>query len=231
MSEGALEKMTIDGDRTVAELATEHMATTRVFTRHGIDYCCAGDMTLKEVCEGRDLDPEVVLDAIREELASNQGSEERWDEAPLDALVEHIVVAYHGPLRRELPRLEEMARRVCDAHRDKEPDLLPELLSVYLTLEAELREHMMKEEEILFPMITRGEGFMAEAPVSVMEDEHRVAAEALRYLRRLTDGYRVPAAACATWRALWQGLAALEESLHRHIHLENNILFPRALAS
>jgi regulator of cell morphogenesis and NO signaling len=124
-----------------------------------------------------------------------------------------------------------MARKVVDVHRDKQPETLPELLSVYLGLKAELEQHMAKEEQILFPMIQSGQGSMATGPISVMEHEHDSAGGALRRLRELTSGYEVPAEACNTWRALWHGLAALEESLHQHIHLENNILFPRALGS
>jgi regulator of cell morphogenesis and NO signaling len=222
--------MTIDTDKTVGQLAAEHPPVTMVFSRHHIDYCCGGGVSLREACERRGLDLAVVLDEIQRTLASPAPSEERWDEAPFEALIEHIVTVYHGSLREELPRLESMARKVCETHRDKEPEMLPELLSVYVGLKAELDEHMMKEEQILFPMIARGQGFMADAPISVMEHEHDSAARALRRLRQLTNDYRVPAEACTTWRALWHGLAALEEALHRHIHLENNILFPRALA-
>jgi len=223
--------MTIDTEEAVGQLAAEHPPATKVFARNDIDYCCGGGVSLRDACERRGLDPDVVLEEIQRELESPAPSEERWDDAPLEALVEHIVSVYHGSLREDLPRLESMARKVCDTHRDKEPEMLPELLSVYLVLKAEMEDHMAKEEQVLFPMIARGQGFMADAPISVMEHEHESAAQALRRLRRLTDDYRVPEEACTTWRALWHGLTALEESLHRHIHLENNVLFPRALAS
>jgi len=146
-------------------------------------------------------------------------------------LIDHILAAYHKPLTEELPRLEAMARKVIDVHRDKQPEMLPELLSVYVGLKVELEQHMAKEEQILFPMIKGGQGAMAEGPISVMAHEHDSAGSALKRLRELTDGYQVPEEACNTWRALWHGLAALEEALHQHIHLENNILFPRALRS
>ncbi len=164
------------------------------------------------------------------ELKPLDVSEERWDQAPVDDLIEHILAAYHLPLREELPRLESMARKVLGVHREKDPERLSELLSVYLGLKTELEQHMAKEEQILFPMIKQGQGAMAGAPISVMEHEHDSAAMALRRLQELTDGYQAPAEACNTWRALWHGLGALEESLHQHIHLENNILFPRTLA-
>jgi regulator of cell morphogenesis and NO signaling len=122
-----------------------------------------------------------------------------------------------------------MAAKVLEVHRDKDPQRLAELIKVYGGLKAELLNHMAKEEQILFPMILRGQGAMAGGPISVMEQEHESAGAALRRLRELTDDYQVPAEACNTWRALWHGLEALEQSLHQHIHLENNILFPRAL--
>ncbi|MFO7587275.1 MAG: hemerythrin domain-containing protein, partial [Gemmatimonadota bacterium] len=124
----------------------------------------------------------------------------------------------------------EMAAKVVRAHGDKEPERLPELAAVLGGLRAEFESHMLKEERVLFPLIHQGRGAMATAPVSVMEHEHEEAASALRRLRELTDDYEVPAEACNTWRALWHGLADLERATHQHIHLENNILFPRALA-
>jgi regulator of cell morphogenesis and NO signaling len=124
-----------------------------------------------------------------------------------------------------------MARKVFRVHGEKQPEMLGGILDTLLALKAELESHMSKEEQILFPMIRQGQGARTAAPVSVMEHEHESAGAALQRLRELTGGYEVPEGACNTWRALWFGLAELETSLHQHIHLENNILFPRALAS
>ena len=223
--------MSVTVETKVGQVAAEHPLATRVFARHGIDFCCGGGRPLGEVCEEKGLDAQAVLEEIRSELEAPGGSEVRWDQAPLGDLIGHILSAYHQPLKEELPRLESMARKVLDVHGDKDPERLAELLSVYLELKFELDQHVAKEEQILFPMIDSGQGAMADGPISVMRLEHDSAAAALRRLRELTNGYEVPAQACNTWRALWHGLAALEESLHRHIHLENNILFPRALAS
>ena len=222
--------MSINTETKVGQLAAEHPLATRVFARHGIDYCCGGGRALGKVCAEKGLDTDALLDEIRKELETPGVSETRWDEAPLGDLIDHILATYHESLREELPRLESMARKVLKVHGDKDPERFNELLTVYLGLKAELESHMMKEEQILFPMIRAGQGAMADGPVSVMEHEHESAATALRRLRELTNDYEVPAEACNTWRALWHGLSALEESLHRHIHLENNILFPRSLA-
>ncbi|HXV75572.1 MAG TPA: iron-sulfur cluster repair di-iron protein [Candidatus Polarisedimenticolaceae bacterium] len=219
--------MNIHPETTVGRIATEHPLATRVFARHGIDFCCGGGKPLAEVCQRRGLDVASVVAEIERELAEPDSAEGRWDQAPLADLIDHIVSSYHRPLKTELPRLEALARKVVDVHRDKRP----ELLSVFLGLKTELEQHMGKEELILFPMIKRGQGALAGGPVSVMEHEHDVAGNALERMRELTDDFRVPAEACNSWRALWHGLAALEREMHQHIHLENNILFPRALAS
>jgi len=222
--------MSITPETKVGQLAAEHPLSTRVFARHKIDYCCGGGRPLVEVCQEQGLDAEVVLAEIHKELEGHDGSEVRWDQAPLSELIDHILATYHAPLYEELPRLESMARKVLSVHGEKDPEKLAELVTVFVALKDELDGHMAKEEQILFPMIKQGQGTMAQGPISVMEHEHNSAGEALKRLNTLTNGYTVPAEACNTWRALWHGLEALEESLHQHINLENNILFPRALA-
>jgi len=221
---------TITRDRTVAELAIEFPLSTRVFARHGIDYCCGGRRPLHEVCAQRSLAEDVILEEIHKEVQTvDPSASHRWDDEPLDDLIQHILTDYHRPLDEELPRLEVMARKVLSVHRDKAEEMLTQLVDTYVGLKLELEQHMQKEEQILFPMIRNGQGAMADGPISVMNSEHDAAGAALARLRELTDGYNVPEGACTTWTALWHGLAALEDSLHQHIHLENNILFPRAL--
>jgi regulator of cell morphogenesis and NO signaling len=223
--------MTVNLESKVGQIATEHPLSTRVFARHGIDFCCGGGTPLRTACEEHGIDSQTVLAELERELAVSTTEAVRWDEVPINDLIEHILATHHSPLKEELPRLEAMARKVVEVHRDKRPEMLPQLLAVYTGLKAELEQHMAKEEQILFPMIQAGRGAMALGPIAVMEEEHDSAGQALRRLRELTDGYDVPEEACNTWRALWHGLAALEESLHEHIHLENNILFPRAVSA
>jgi regulator of cell morphogenesis and NO signaling len=221
--------MPIQADTTVGRIAAEHPIATRVFARHQIDFCCGGGRPIAEICEAKDLDIEAILAEIQEELSSAEPDDERWTEAPLTELIDHIVESYHRRLDEELPRLELMAKKVLRVHGDKAPDVLPALVDTFLGLRSELEDHMAKEEQILFPMIREGQGASTVAPISMMEHEHDSAGRALRRIRELTDDYQVPEGACNTWRALWHGLAALEEDMHQHIHLENNILFPRAL--
>ena len=214
----------------VGRIATEHPLATRVFARYNIDFCCGGGRPLKDACAAKKLDTSRVLAEIEDELAEAPGSEVRWDQEPIAALIEHILKRVHEPLKEELPRLEEMARKVHRVHGEKDP-ALEEILQVVLALKSDLEQHMMKEEQVLFPMVLAGNGSAAGGPVSVMEAEHEAAGEFLARLRTLTRDFEVPEGACTTWRALWAGLADLEVSLHEHIHLENNILHKRALAS
>jgi len=223
--------MSITTLNSVGTIAAEHPLATRVFARHGIDFCCGGGRPLEQVCEEKGIEPAAVLQEILNEIGTANDGSENWTEAPLGQVIDHILGAYHEPLWEELPRLDAMARKVLDVHREKDPEGLAELARIVAGLRSELEQHMRKEEGILFPMIKRGQGSMAEGPISVMEREHEDAGAALRRLRELTGNYEVPAEACNTWRALWHGLAALENDLHEHIHLENNILFPRAIDS
>ena len=223
--------MTIEKQTPLGELAAAHPLATRVFHRHGIKYCCSGGNTLEDVCNSKDLDVQTILDEITKELDSSSAEPEQWNDASFEDLIAHIIKTYHESLREELPRLEAMAQRVLHVHGDKMPQVLPELASVVTALKNELEQHMFKEEQILFPMILKGEGSKTLGPVECMIEEHQSAVDALSRLRELTNGFTVPMGACNTWQALWHGLAALETDLQEHIHLENNILFPRALKS
>ncbi len=218
-----------DKSTPVGRLAAAAPLATRVFARHGIDFCCGGGVPLGQACETRGVAVDAVLEELRAELREPSEDGRSWDGAPLPDLIEHILQTYHRPLDEELPRIEAMARKVHQVHGDKDPERLAKMLATFLALKADLEQHMQKEEQILFPMIRSGDGAMASGPVGVMEHEHEEAGGMLRTLRSVTDDYVPPEGACNTWRALWHGLADLERALHEHIHLENNILFPRAL--
>jgi regulator of cell morphogenesis and NO signaling len=214
---------------TLAELAVTHPAAARVFRRHRLDFCCGGRRPLDEVCRERQLDAGAILASIAEEdpLVPDQ---RRWDEVPLPELIEHIQSVYHARLREQLPALIVMARRVETRHADKAS--CPRGLAAHLeAMHGAVLEHLKKEEEILFPLIVAGMGHRAGRPVHVMEIEHAHHGEDLQAVRQLTTDLIAPDEACTTWRALYLGLQQLEQELMDHIHLENNILFRRALAS
>lgn len=153
-----------------------------------------------------------------------------WSDAPLRDVVDHLLATYHRPLEAELPRLVALAEGIEADLGDQGPAPFGELVETLRALAQSLLDHMLKEEQILFPLIERGEGAQAEGPIRVMGMEHEAAADHLARLRQLTGGYEVPEAACRSWRGLWQGLANLDADLQVHIRFEDEVLFPRALA-
>ena len=162
-------------------------------------------------------------------MGQTEFSDDHWEQESLEDLIVHIVSTYHESLQEELPRLESMVEEVLE-EQGGDPEMLPEVRSTFLNLKAELESHLMKEEQILFPIILQGRGDEAGGPIMVMNQEHTAAKVALARLRELTDDYELSTDAPESRRLLWDGLEALEEALHQHIHLEDDILFRRALA-
>ncbi len=214
---------------TLADLATSHAGASRVFHRHRLDFCCHGRVTLEAACAAQRLDVGALINELTTEQARDT-SFRAWDQAPLRELIAHLLERFHADHRAELPRLIEAAAKVERVHEDK-PDCPRGLAAHLMRMAEELEDHMQKEEQVLFPMVERGHGAMAAMPVHVLEHEHRDHALNLQRLRKLAHDFAPPPEACNTWRALYLGLAALERDLMEHIHLENNVLFPRALRS
>ena len=221
--------MTATPTSTLADLAVTHPAAAKVFYRHGLDFCCGGRRPLADVCAERGLDPDAVLAAIdREDIVVGDGR--RWDREPLADLVDFIVGTYHRRLRETFPELLRMAAKV-EARHAANPHCPAGLVAQLTAMHHEVLEHLAKEERVLFPLILGGQGRMASGPVQVLEREHVAHAHDLQIIRQLTHDLQPPAEACATWRALYLGLQALEQELMVHIHLENNVLFRRALVA
>ncbi len=214
---------------TLADLATAHPAASRVFHRYGLDFCCGGRRPLAEVCEERGLDQAAILEEIGREPVTGEG-EPRWDVAPIPDLVAHVVSRYHHGLREELPQLVALATKVEAKHADK-PSCPRGLARHLAAVHESVLAHLAKEEKVLFPLILDGMGRMAAGPVRVMEQEHDDHREGLLQTRALTRDFTPPPEACTSWRALYLRLDALEADLMEHIHLENNVLFPRVLGS
>lgn len=216
-------------ERTLGEIAAEHPAATRVFLRHRLDFCCGGKRSLELACAQAGLDPGDVERELEKE-GSRADDASSWQSRSSAEIADHIEAQYHATLRRDVPALIQAARKVEKVHAEKPavPSGLADELTAFWD---EMQHHMRKEEEILFPLLRRGaHGSMVEMPVRVMEHEHDDHAARLTRIRELTNRMQPPSYACATWRALYAGLIALENELMLHIHLENNILFRRALA-
>jgi regulator of cell morphogenesis and NO signaling len=228
--------MTITAATPVADIATTIPSSVRVLQRHGIDFCCGGRRPIGAVCTDQGL---ALADVVRdiEAAAAQPGPDVRdWTRETLQALTDHIVATYHDALRDELPRLELMASKVAKVHGAKAPHL-SQLAYIVGELAADLSLHMQKEEQVLFPAIRAieiGDGHRSQPdwialPITVLQEDHDRAGELLAQLRSITSGYQPPEWACGTMRALYGGLDEFEQTMHVHVHLENNVLFPRAL--
>jgi len=224
---------------TVGAIVAKRPALSRVFEQAGIDYCCGGKIPLDQACQKKGIDPQTFLVTMEEAVVA-AGTEPLVDAAAmtLTALADHIEGTHHAYLKMELPRLGAMTTKVAAVHGEHDARLA-QVRDTFAGLAAEMASHMMKEERILFPMIRQLDasksapafhcGSVAN-PIRQMELEHDQAGGALAKMRELTDGFTPPDWACNTYRAMLDALAQLEHDLHQHVHKENNVLFPRAIA-
>lgn len=229
----------IDPLRSVGELVVERPDLIPLFERLGIDYCCGGQQSLQEACARKGLDAVSVAQTIDafSRLQGGEGSDKPdWAKQSLTALCDHIEQTHHRYLVEELPGLAALVDKVAQAHGESDP-ALHQVKALFHELAAELLDHLQKEEKILFPLIRRLDanqqlpaGMSVEAPIHQMESEHASSGDALAALRDLTRGFTPPPGACGSYRAMLAGLERLERDMHLHIHKENNILFPRAIA-
>jgi regulator of cell morphogenesis and NO signaling len=235
--------MSLTTTKTVREIALELPEATRVFERFGIDYCCGGNKSLEEACTTANLPIDQVLHSLRkfEHASGASQSARNWQAEPLSELINHIHRTHHRYTREEIARLGPLFDKVCSVHGKNHPELL-HVRASFRGLAQELTVHMMKEEMVLFPYIERMEEALlqnettlpapfgsVQNPVTMMMHEHDSAGEALRTMRQASADYTPPGDACISYQTLYKALSDFEHDLHQHIHLENNILFPRAV--
>lgn len=236
--------MSLTMEKTVRELALENPSAAGVFEKLGIDYCCGGRQTLEQACRAAGVEAGKVVNALAAAQTSGEAKTPAtdWQSAPLAELIAHIRATHHEYTRQAIARLGPLFDKVCAAHGANHPELF-NLRETFGKLGAELTTHLMKEELVLFPYVERMEESVLQHepilpppfgslqnPVAMMEHEHDSAGDALRILRTGSNGFAPPPDGCASYQILYRSLAELEADLHRHIHLENNILFPRAIA-
>ena len=237
----------IDGNTTVRELVGRYPQTRKVFEQYGIDYCCGGGKCLAEAAHENqaalsDLAHDIET-ALVETSARTATAEKDWYAAPLHELINHILQVHHAYMKEALPRLKGLVQKVLHAHGAHHGAMLRQVQDLYNTLDTELTNHLQKEEEILFPYIVAAEAHRQGGPegpaacfgsvgnpIRQMEREHESAGAVLAQIRKVTGGYALPDDACPTFRALYEEMERMEGDLHQHIHLENNILFPKAIA-
>jgi regulator of cell morphogenesis and NO signaling len=234
--------MSVTTEKTVRELALENPAATRVFEKLGIDYCCGGSKTLEQACQAARVPMNQVAGALAASHAtSNAPLDRNWQAEPLSELVAHIRGTHHAYTREEIARLGPLFDKVCSVHGSHHPELL-RLREIFRGRAEELTTHLVKEEMVLFPYVSRMEESVearepvlpppfgsVRNPIEMMMNEHDGAGGALRQMRQISNGYAAPEDACVSFQTLYQALAAFEADLHQHIHLENNVLFPRAI--
>jgi regulator of cell morphogenesis and NO signaling len=228
--------------KTIREIALENPHATRVFEKLGLDYCCGGGKSLEEACSAANLPLAEVQRQLDHESAGPPPADKNWQVEALSDLLRHIVQKHHAYVRASLPLITALFEKVCAKHGAAHVELNHQR-TVFHGLNQELSTHLMKEEAMLFPYIERMEEAVLQGdpilpapfgtvanPVHMMMLEHDNAGEALRALRQSSRDYALPGDACMSYQALFRELQEFEADLHQHIHLENNILFPRALA-
>lgn len=216
----------IDPNLPLADVALRYPAASRIFRQHQLDFCCGGRQSVAAACNARGLDALAIVCDI--EANSPRDMLTDWNRLPLPAVIDHILINFHEAHRRELPDLIGLAQKVERVHAAKAQ--LPAGLATHLVeMQHALELHMQKEEQILFPAIRRGQGSQLVGPTRQMELEHEEHGLNLRRLRELAGDYIAPTEACTSWRALLLRCEQLEADLMAHVHLENHVLFPRAL--
>jgi len=227
--------------QTVRDIASENPAAVRVFEKYGIEYCCGGQVPLTEACAAKGVNIDELIAALESAVPSAPGEKE-WAKESLADLAAYIVSTHHAYVNREMPRLNELAAKVVSRHGDTRSELAG-IQAKLGELGEEMTAHQGKEEVVLFPYIGKLERFAAgngakprncfgtiANPIAMMTKDHDVAGNLMAEIRKLSADYAPPESACPTFRAFYAGLHEFEQDLHRHVHLENNILFPRALA-
>ncbi len=234
--------MTATPDTTIREIVATDFRTAAIFQRFGLDFCCNGCRTIDQGCRDAGADQDALLRELDTVMSAPFGAVPQFASWDVPALVHYIVANHHAYVRESLPLLRRHTRKVAEVHGEDHPELV-HIARLFERVAAEMTEHMMKEEQILFPFITdlaeaarsgrpipRPPFGSVEHPIRMMEQDHQFVGDAMAEIRALTDGYRLPTGACTTYGVCFSELEAFENDLHAHVHLENNILFPKALA-
>ena len=227
---------------TLSDIVTKNYKSAAVFEKFGLDFCCHGKKSIPEACKEKGVDAEEVLTQL-EKLDENNSTEreEQYNQWELDFLTDYIVNVHHKYVREIIPVISAHAEKIASKHGENHPEVIS-IANNFSIVYKDLKQHMMKEEQLLFPYIkylvkTEKNAGIAEQPffgtiknpIQMMELEHESAGNLLGEIRNLTNDYTPPAEACNTFKVYYKELKDFEEDLHKHVHLENNILFPRAI--
>lgn len=233
--------MNIDLQTQVGQIARSNYKTVEVFEKLRIDFCCGGDISLEEACKRKNANADEVLGTLKKVMGIGQSENDRIQSLPLDQLIDHIVSVHHSYVLESIPVLQKYLHKIADVHGDNHPELA-QVESLFNQAAANLISHMQKEENILFPWVKQivqakennvrfaaSHGGTVDSPIAVMKQEHEAEGDRFEQLSLITDNYSIPEDACNSYNYAFQKLREFEQDLHRHIHLENNILFPEAI--
>ncbi|MBS1650960.1 MAG: iron-sulfur cluster repair di-iron protein [Bacteroidetes bacterium] len=234
-------KVTGEGKETLGEIAAKDLRKAQIFKKYGLDFCCGGKKTVKEACEAKGIDVVQIENELQQaESLAATGRPLPYNDWSLDFLSDYIVNTHHSYIKKNLPDIKTYANKVMRVHGNRHPELL-KVNELVLAVDGELTPHMVKEEQILFPyiksLVAAKYGKQVEAgsfgsvknPINMMEIEHDAVGRMMEDIRSITDNYTLPSDACASYSLLYRLLSEFEDDLHLHIHLENNILFPKAI--
>jgi regulator of cell morphogenesis and NO signaling len=234
--------MNFSSETKVRDIAITNPAATKVLEQAGVDFCCGGDKSLADACSHAGVSADELLGRLREASAQVRPSDENWVTSPLAELTRHICEKHHRYVRQAIPLIQNLLAKVQAKHSENHPEI-KDVEGFFLTVGEEMTMHMQKEEHILFPYIEAIERAAAgketwerpffqtiQNPIHAMMQEHDAAGELVKRIRKASSDYTIPPEACASYQALYRELHQFEADLHQHVHLENNILFPRAVA-
>lgn len=227
---------------TIGEFVGGDFRTAAIFSKYGIDFCCKGNRTLEEVCQKKGLDSNIIQDELNTVLESKSENHIDFKSWPTDLLIDYIEKKHHRYVEEKSTALLFYLDKLCKVHGERHPELF-EIALHFKICAGELAQHMKKEELILFPFVKKMEWALrdnttieqphfgsVDNPIAMMQDEHENEGERFQKIAQLTNEYNPPADACETYRVTFAMLKEFEQDLHKHIHLENNILFPKARA-
>ena len=230
-----------DSEKQIGQFVAEDYRTAAIFSKYKIDFCCNGGRTINEACKKKGIDSNVLLDELHSVLNEKRGESIDYKSWPLDLLIDYIEKKHHRYVEEKIPVLRQFLDKLCRVHGERHPELF-KINELFTASAGELASHMKKEELILFPFVKKmvkaklNEGAVqspqfgtVENPISLMMQEHDNEGERFREIAKLTNDYNPPADACNTYKVTFAMLDEFEKDLHLHIHLENNILFPKAI--
>ncbi|NRD24361.1 iron-sulfur cluster repair di-iron protein [Winogradskyella litoriviva] len=227
--------------KEIGQYVADDFRTAAIFSKYKIDFCCNGNRTVEEACNKKGIDSTILLDELNQVLDSKSGESIDYKSWPLDLLTEYIEKKHHRYVEEKIPVLLQFLNKLCLVHGERHPELF-KINELFTASAGELASHMKKEELILFPFVKRmvnatlkNEAIQSpqfgtvENPIEMMMEEHDTEGQRFREIAELTDNYNPPADACNTYKVTYAMLEEFEKDLHLHIHLENNILFPKAI--